>query len=114
MTTDLVFFSEIVVPLQPNERDEEKVYPIAPERAACRLHGLVRPTDYTQRSGHRVVSHALHELHPAGIHGVAACRLAEVPATLRLRSLAGTIALILLSVLLQSMKAWRKTSTKKN
>ena len=72
------------------ERDEERIYPTSLECTPCRLHGLVRPTHHTQRGGHRVVSHALHELHPIGLHGVASCRTQEVPATLWMRGLAGT------------------------
>ena len=67
-----------------NERDEERFYSVAHECDAGRLYGPVRTTDYAQRSGHRVVSHALYELHSAGVHRIASCRLAEIPAVVRM------------------------------
>ena len=36
-----------------------------------------------------MVSHALHELHPLGVHGIASRRMAEISAVVRMWSLVG-------------------------
>ena len=73
-----------------NERDEEGVYSVALECDAGRLYGLVRATDHAQRSGHRVVSHALYKLHPASVYWFASRGLAEIPAVMWMWGLVGT------------------------
>ena len=76
--------------ITPNhEQYEERIRPAAPECASGRLHRTFRATHHPERGGHCVVSHAGHQLHPAGVHGVATRGMAQIPATLRLWCFAG-------------------------